>query len=375
MDDTYFDISYVGMISPFLNRFKEVSHQPYKARFRCPFCGDSQKSESKTRGWLQESRTRQGLRFYCFNCFKPTGFHGLLKHVNPAIANSYVADKFGKKTPSKPKADDNSPLIKTVTVFNRKKPLDYVGLKRLIDLEDGHPAKEYIINRKIPEISDLYYAPKFANFVNRIVPGKLKEPMNKPRIVIPFLDSEGKLFGFTGRAILPDDDLRYVTIMLDDSAKKFFGFHRIDQEKRFWLFEGALDALFVPNAGALAGADGDYSFLEHPENAVLVFDNEPRNPEIHQMIKKAISAGLSIVVWPESISAKDLNSMVLDGEVTLEEINPLLNSLVYSGLEAELKLGSWTVSEKQNQRKRPVNSVTSTQGLGLSGMLGAIKKK
>ena len=48
----FIDIQYAQMLSGRLDRFKITHTNPYKINFRCPICGDSQKSRSKARGWL-----------------------------------------------------------------------------------------------------------------------------------------------------------------------------------------------------------------------------------------------------------------------------------------------------------------------------------
>ena len=44
------DIQYLLTLSPRLDRFKKKSNNLYN--FRCPYCGDSQKKQSKARGFV-----------------------------------------------------------------------------------------------------------------------------------------------------------------------------------------------------------------------------------------------------------------------------------------------------------------------------------
>jgi hypothetical protein len=46
---------------------------------------------------------------------------------------------------------------------------------------------------------------------------------------------------------------------------------------------------------------------------VFVYDNEPRNREICAKIAKSIQQGDSVVIWPSSITEKDINDMVMTG--------------------------------------------------------------
>jgi hypothetical protein len=86
----------------------------------------------------------------------------------------------------------------------------------------------------------------------------------------------------------------------------------------------------------MAGADGNTHFL--PDNGVFVFDNEPRNKEIHKRIEKLIRDGKSVCIWPSSIQQKDINDMVLAG---LQNVEKIIDDNTFTGLEANLKLMSW----------------------------------
>jgi hypothetical protein len=43
------------------------------------------------------------------------------------------------------------------------------------------------------------------------------------------------------------------------------------------------------------------------------------------------------VIWPSNVNEKDINDMVLSGL----DVNSMLKSNIYSGLEAKAKLISW----------------------------------
>jgi hypothetical protein len=54
-------------------------------------------------------------------------------------------------------------------------------------------------------------------------------------------------------------------------------------------------------------------------------------------MEKAIDLKLPIVIWPSNVNEKDINDMVLSGL----DVNSMLKSNRYSGLEAKAKLISW----------------------------------
>ena len=72
-------------------------------------------------------------------------------------------------------------------------------------------------------------------------------------------------------------------------------------------------------------------------NPIWIYDNEPRNREILNRISKTIDSGDPVVILLSDISDKDVNDMVMAGLDVLS----VIESNVYSGLEAKLKFNSW----------------------------------
>ena len=72
-------------------------------------------------------------------------------------------------------------------------------------------------------------------------------------------------------------------------------------------------------------------------NPVWIYDNEPRNIEIVRRIGNTIDSGDSVVIWPNSIDDKDINDMVMSGL----DVQSVIESNTYSGLEAKLKFTTW----------------------------------
>ena len=70
---------------------------------------------------------------------------------------------------------------------------------------------------------------------------------------------------------------------------------------------------------------------------IWVYDNEPRNREIVNRIESTIARGDKVVIWPSGIDDKDINDMFNSG------LDPqsMIESNVYQGLEAKLKLNNW----------------------------------
>ena len=173
-------------------------------------------------------------------------------------------------------------------------------------------------------------------WTNSVKPGTFHEiTKDEGRIIIPFKDSEGNVFGFQGRSLY-NTGLRYITILLEEGRPKIFGLNTIDHDKTIYITEGPFDSLLLDNAIAMAGADVSTDCLRGTDH-VFVYDNEPRNVQIVSRISRHISDGESVVIWPSNIKEKDINDMVLAGH----DVQRLVSSCSYKGLTATLKLNDW----------------------------------
>ena len=185
--------------------------------------------------------------------------------------------------------------------------------------------------------SKLFYCPKFYEWTNTIVPGKFKEEgKDESRLIIPFLDQKGNMFGFQGRSLSQKSSLRYITIMLDESRSRLYGLDDIDSSKTIYVVEGPFDSMFVSNAVAMAGSDTAVPF----NDVVMVYDNEPRNAEIVKKMEKSIDQGRKIVVWPSKINHKDINDMVIAG-MRCADIRLMIEQNTYRDLSAKMALNVW----------------------------------
>jgi transcription elongation factor Elf1 len=332
----FIDIQFAQMLSGRLENFKIKHTNPYKINFRCPICGDSQKSRSKSRGWLLERENK--FSYYCHNCGASQSFQYFLKTQDPMLYNDYVAQKFVANTANTntdKKTDEDQ--FKTKAPVFKSNPLKKI--KRVSQLKFDHPIKRYIEKRKIPPNHHyrLYYARKFKTWINEIIPNKFdpdKIGKDEPRLVIPFLDENNRVFGVSARGFDPNAP-RYITIMFDERPK-IFGLDKVNFNEPYYIVEGAIDSMFLSNAISMNGAEGNGNSAN--ENAIYVFDAEPRNKEIHKRMEKVIKNGYKICIWPDDVPAKDINEMYLKGITNVEK---LIEEHTYKGLQAELKFTAW----------------------------------
>jgi transcription elongation factor Elf1 len=327
------DLHYAQILSGRLENFKVRSTNPYKINFRCPLCGDSKKSRVKSRGWLIEKDNT--FFYYCHNCGESQTFSFFLKTIDSLAYNDWVSDKF-LKGEKKGSTNFFNETEKKLSVL-KNNPLKTI--KKVSQLSHNHAIKRYIDKRKIPPHQHyrLYYTKTFKSWINGIIPDKFANAdKDDPRLVIPFFDKDKKVFGVSARGFDPNG-IRYLTIMFEDRPK-VFGLDTVDFNHKYYVVEGAIDSLFLSNAVAMVGADGNVDALENLDNAIFVFDAEPRNKEIHKRMEKVIQRGHNICIWPDNVPGKDINEMYLNGMRNFEEI---ISQNTYKGLEANLKLQRW----------------------------------
>ena len=323
------DILYTNLVSARLDKFKKIKEGTYN--FRCPYCGDSQKYKNTARGYLFQKNS--GLIYKCHNCGVGRSFGNFLKDQASDLYDEYVMERYKAGLTGKGRNVATPTFDFEKTTFKKKGDLQDIR-----SLNISHPAKKYIVDRKIPEkyFSDLYYADEFCTWVNTQKPTFTNVNRDHPRVIIPFIDENGEWFGFQGRSLNVKDKLRYITIMLDDSRTKVFGLDRVDFKKTVYITEGPFDSLFIDNAIAMAGADIDWKLIDN-KDAVFVFDNERRNPEIIKRMSKVIDKGYEVVIWPTHLVEKDLNDMTISGH----NVQSLVEFNTYDGLEAHVKLSEW----------------------------------
>jgi hypothetical protein len=105
--------------------------------------------------------------------------------------------------------------------------------------------------------------------------------------------------------------------------------------------EGPIDSLFISNC--LASGDANLGLIAKnilADNKVLIFDNEPRNKEIVKMMQDAIKSDSYVVIWPDTIKAKDINEMIMSG-ISNDEIEKIISKNTFNGLRAQMKFVSW----------------------------------
>lgn len=331
----FIDRQFLLRVSPKLQKFTQKKEDLYN--FRCPLCGDSSKNKAKARGYVY--RKKNDYLYMCHNCGASTSFYNFLEKVDATLVKEYSLERYkngehGNNNYVKPNFDE----FKSETPKFRVK----FDIPSVQSLPEEHFAKVYVQSRKIPEsfYEDLYFAQDFKGFVESLKIEKEGLKDDDPRLVIPFYDEDKNLVAFQGRS-LGESKLRYITVKTDSENHKLFGTDRIDKEQLIYVLEGPIDSMFLVNAVATADSNLMASAKHYDkEKIVLVYDNEPRNKELHKQMEKAIEEHYNVVIWPEMIEEKDVNDMVLNG-FSPDEIQDIISKNTFVNLRAKMEFVNW----------------------------------
>lgn len=330
---SFIDSKYINLVSSRLQKFKQVKNNLYN--FRCPYCGDSQRNRNKARGYIYQLKNDHNYK--CHNCGMSKSFGSFLKDVDISLYNQYVMERYKNGSTGK-----NSNVAEPTFEFKEPtfKKSNEIDLPTIQELNTEHQAKVYLKGRKIPQkyFSKLYYCESFKKWTNEQKYTFESVDYDEPRIIIPLIN-HGKLFGFQGRSMKKNSRVKYITIILDEHHPKIYGLDDVDWDKTVYITEGPFDSMFIDNSIAMVGADIDKMFLlsKFDVEFVMIYDNEKRNKQIVERIEKAIDLHLPVVIWPSDIKEKDINDMIMSGL----DVNGMVKSSTYSGLEAKVKLIDW----------------------------------
>jgi len=322
---TIIDKKFINLVSSSLEKFKW--RRDNIATCRCFMCGDSKKNKNKTRGYFYSNK---GQYFYkCHNCGFACTIKTVLENVAPQLAKEYALESY--------KHNSFGVTFSPVPVTPEAIIPSYIGIP-ICQLASSHYARKYVESRQIPKDkwSLLYFTENFSIIAEKFFKYSPKEP----RLVIPFFDDNKKVIGVQGRALRADSKIRYMTLKSPHVDRLWYGLDRINTLNEVYVVEGPLDSLFLPNSIAMVGSSYPDLLPNKLQQSKLtfVFDNEPRNAEVHHMMEKAIEEGHNIVIWPH-ILEKDINEMCI--KYGIEQTKEILDNNIYSYNTARLKFLTW----------------------------------
>ena len=332
----FIDVKYLNTVAHKLPLFSKKKSDLWNCR--CIICGDSKTNKRKARGYFY--RQKNDMYYKCHNCLASQHFGTFLKNLDSHAYQQYVFERYSKGE-NGPKAHTNAEefVYQYTKVEFKQKPLIETVAQKLSELPDDNEAVQYCLTRKIPrdKFNELYYI-NSAQKIQVIAPEYTTIKTEEPRLVLPFYNKHNELTGVTMRA-LRNESLRYIMIKLLEDEPLIFGMNHVDKTRPITIVEGPIDSLFLDNSLAVAGTGfGKIEALDLPkENVTIVFDNQPRNLEVCKLVDKYIKMDYKVVIWPCSITDKDVNEMVQNNI----NIKKVIEENTFQGLMAQLKFTEW----------------------------------
>tara|TARA_B100000929_G_scaffold290599_1_gene284880 strand:+ start:38073 stop:39125 length:1053 start_codon:yes stop_codon:yes gene_type:complete len=343
--DFFIDNQWLHRIGHRLEGFKKAGGNAFQAR--CPYCGDSKKDKRKKRFYFYTKK--QSLNFDCKNCDASGSFWTFMQEQVPDLFDEYKKEQMFKHFKRYEPNNNSSNNFKREDEEQyqiEEENYEPVCLSKLIglmepisELPESHEAVQYLVKRGFSkkEYGRLFYAQDFKKLSEVVSYKELSERFpNEPRIVIPFFNKDLNVTMMQGRSLDPKSSLKYITIKTDPELEKIYGLENVKRNKTVYCVEGPLDSLFVDNC--LASCDS--SLTKVPAD-VYIFDNQPRNKEIVELMEDCIEKGNQLVVWPNSPNGKeDINDMIKNG-TPQKDLMKIIKERTFKGLKARIELTNW----------------------------------
>lgn len=339
----WLDKKYITLLGPSLRNFSFKTAKC--ANFSCPICGDSKTDKSKARGYLFVTKNKKTFEdsyvFKCHNCDASRTFKSLLEYVNKSLYDEYILESLKDRGRQQEK--------KQITFSSPKPTFKKISPDLLVacnTLPSSHISNQYLDSRKLP--NDLFYwTEDFREYVFSIRPD-LSEALrikSIPRLCLQIKDRSGDLIGVVGRDLDPNARVKYATIKFDPESPKLFGLDRHDKAKPAILVEGPIDSLLLPNSLAICGGSMSFDVLDEyidKSKTYICLDNEPRKKETVDKLYKFVNAGYKVVVWQNiNSSLKDINDMIVKGNMSKVDILKEITKCSYSGTLAIHEINKW----------------------------------
>lgn len=328
----HIDRKYILLMSSRLERFKECARDLY--RFRCPFCGDSKKKKSKTRG--EFFNFKNDAVFKCHNCEVSLYLPNFLKTFDSTLFKEYLFEKL--RSSFRPPQIDKSisdESFSTKTLFDHSE-------KIIPALEDHPEVLQYVLKRKIPE-SIFQYLGSTENLneiSSKIEKYKDTKFPEGACLIIPFIQN-GFMTHLQAR-YLNNEKIRYVTLTINNSEYKIWGKDNVNPEEPIYITEGPIDAMCVHNAIAMAGltiqSAVQFMKTEFPmSDYFFILDNES-TPQINAYKRKILEMKKGMFIYPKGFCCKDINESIERGFYDEMKINNLIRENSFSGLRLQLEM-------------------------------------
>lgn len=318
-------------------------HNRYNKTYQgsCPICREG-------RSWLKKRRCYyipKNNNIFCHNCGWSSAPLNWIMQVCRLTFAEIRQELEQLDTSVVVEATIKAPVVHTATL-----PHDS------INLFDANQVEFYSSNTIVQRALEFISSRRLDRAVNKpqALYVSLTDKVHKNRLIIPFLDSSGKIAHYQTRTILKADErLRPRYMSKQGSEKTLFNFNQVSSSiDTIFIFEGPLNACFTKNGVAVAGIQGDSHKTFTPKqqaqiqsmpfhDRVWVLDSQWKDQAALSKSKILAATGESIFIWPEKIGKhfKDFNDIAIAGNVDEISTDFVLKN-TYKGLTAEIRLRS-----------------------------------
>ena len=346
------DRKYVGFLTNRLRECSSVKSDVWNAH--CPFCCGSTTNPNKRTFYIYPKDGK--LIAYCHVCQSSKEIIWFLREFDEQMYREYQKEHFLESRTSKSRLEKPKTVRKHFLDLTIKTPpdaskIDYKGILEgtpfipLSELPDDHITKIYLRARMIPEHQweRLAYITKMSKIAEYYPDYKNLEKSTEDRLVMPLVSRELKLIGVSCRSLNPTALQRYVELKFDPDVEMVFGMERLNLNETKYVFEGGMDSMLLPNSIAISGLalHKTDSIDIDKSTTVLVPDNQRKHKNLVKAVEKMVDSGYAVCLLPTSIKGKDINQMVLDGEVDIKNLKNLIDQNTYQGLRAKLFFSKW----------------------------------
>jgi len=284
----------------------------------CPICREGDSWSKKARFYYNPDLEGQKSTVYCHNCgySKPSvnfimDVSGLSYNevrleskdydIVPRDLNCDDFDKLFEVKSGTPTLPDNC-----INLFD-KNQLEYYKDNEIVKL-----AVKYIIGRKINSAPN---KPR-ALYVS------LDDYIHKNRLIIPYYENN-KVVWYQTRKLLDDESPKYLSKV--NSDRTMYNIDDIDESYQYiFIFEGAIDSMFVENGTCLSGIteSGEFVLTEEQERQLSMYPLHNRvwmldSPYLDEAARKKSSMlfrrGEKVFQWSKELGkkCKDFNDIIM----------------------------------------------------------------
>lgn len=346
------DLQYVGYIVNRLRKCTSVKTDVWSSH--CPHCDGSTTNPNKKTFYIYPKDGK--LMTYCHCCQTTKEMKWFLFEFDRHLFKEYCKQEYLDQRPSKTTLNKTKTVRKDFLDVKIKtapsgSTIDYRAILAnspfvsLLDLPDNHKTKVYLRSRMIPESKweRLAYIKNMSEICTYFPDYVNLEKSSDDRLVFPIINAQNELVGASCRSLNKHNLQRYIELSFKTDADMIFGLERLDVTKKVYIVEGAFDACLLDNAISICGlALHGISKIGIPkDNLVLIPDRQPKHKNVVKAIEKMVEAGYAVCLMPETYYNKDLNDMLINGEITIDKMKTEVDKNTYQGLRAKLFFSKW----------------------------------